>query len=375
MTKLACNEVVFMPWADVKTDTKIGPFVMWVWDRSRVQNRSIAAYLDKYFTSHIDHFGKPVSSITIVSRNGLFAPASRNLLSKARTAADVLVFSEIYPGIKAAVCNDTRNMTPPTADRFQLVTQRFTPGDKMFSVQIGGTVHVGQINKLHVTRPWDLGGIGFPDEELLQGLGSLTSRKIDETSRERIRRSLEWFRLAHTSGDDTSALTKVMMMATAFEILLQIPEGPGKTANFIQAIESRVLRPSTKHDTRKVEIRVGKKKGTKKSVNRSLPGWWAEGFYDLRSRIVHGDPVDVRRLKYRRWLTHLIVADLVFGQCLIEDLYAMNAFGAEIRRLSREYDRLCAGRPAGWNEQHLKDQLFGFADVHRKLGWLPRKRT
>jgi hypothetical protein len=296
------------------------------------------------------------------------------LIHKARLAADILLFSAVYPDVKAAVRGDNRNMAPPTADRFQLVNQSFTPGDRSFAVHSGGSIHVGQIGNLTVTRPWDLGGIGLPDDDLLQGLRRLFRRNVKADIRERVARSLEWFRLAHASGDAASALTKLVMMTTAFEILLQIPEGLGKTAKFIQAIESRLRRPQTKSETRLVPVKVGKKKGSTKSVTRSLPGWWADDFYDLRSRVVHGDPINLRRLKYKRWPTHLIVADVVFGECLVKELYDLRLFGHDIRRCSRRYDRLCPDQPSGWHERDLKDWLLGDCETHEQLGWLPKHK-
>ena len=218
-------EVMFMPWADLKKETKVGPFSVWAWDKSRVSDKAIADHLDHYFNSHIDHYGQPVSSVTILSADDTFAPTTARAMEKARFAADILLFAVVYPGVKATVRNDTRNMPPPTTDCFQLVKQRFTPGDTSFAVHVGGSVHAGQIGKLKVTCPCDLGGIGFPDDDLLQGLGRLFGRKVKADVRTRVARSLEWFRLAHTSGDGASALTKIVMMATAFEILLQIPEG------------------------------------------------------------------------------------------------------------------------------------------------------
>lgn len=357
-------EVMFMPWADKRKDHVIGPFRCWAWDKSRVSNADVAKHLDRYFKGHVDMYGNPVSSITILSESDDFSPVSKAMTDKARLAVDMLMFSVIYPGVKASVRNDTRNMPPPTADSFQLVKQRFTPGDKSFAIVTGDAMHAGEIGKLRVTRPWDVGGFGFPDEELLHGLAGVFGRRAKADTRERFKRSLEWFRLAHTSGDGASALTKLVMMSTAFEILLQIPDGPGKTQKFVQAVEDRICRPQTKKMTRST-IKVGNKAGISKSATHSLPGWWANDFYDLRSRVVHGDVVQPNRLKYRRWLTHLIVADLVFGECIESDLYKLRLIGRDIRKSLRSH----AGNNANEIEQSMTDWLLGHSDVHRKLGW------
>src|SRR5207248_1420364 len=84
------SEVTFMPWANVKKDLSIGPFRLWQWDRSRVKDPAVAAHLEKYFQSHVDHHSKCVSSITIVSTNDTFAPVSSRYMENARIAADIL---------------------------------------------------------------------------------------------------------------------------------------------------------------------------------------------------------------------------------------------------------------------------------------------
>ncbi|MCA9072818.1 MAG: hypothetical protein KDA84_28035, partial [Planctomycetaceae bacterium] len=247
MVSSAC-EVMFMPWADVGKDTNIGPFTAWPWKKSRVSNSAIADHLENYFKGHVDHYGKPVSTITILSADDSFGTVAPKLMDKARLAVDCLLFAEIYPAVKAAVRTDNTYMAPPTADRYQLVKQQFAPGDSSFVVNIGGTSHMGQIGKLKVTCPWDRGGTSFPDEELLNGLAALLGTRVKAADRERIERSLEWFRLAHTSGDGSSTLTKVVMMATAFEILFGLPRH-NKTKLFIQSVRDRLDRANTRTKT------------------------------------------------------------------------------------------------------------------------------
>ena len=134
MTGPVC-EVMFMPWADIKVETTIGPFRIWEWDKSRVTDNAIAEHLDQYFKSQVDHYGNPVSSVTIVTTDDEFAPISSSLLDKARIAADMLLFSMVYPDLKARIAaKRICARMPPTADRFQLIKQTFTPGDTSIAV-------------------------------------------------------------------------------------------------------------------------------------------------------------------------------------------------------------------------------------------------
>jgi len=367
--KKAHYEVVFMPWADLHKEYEVGPFCIVPWKKMAVRNKAVKQFLDRYFERHIDHFGKAVDGIAVLVVDRSFAPVPRHVVGKARAAIDMFIFATIAPGVVAAVRSGQRNLAPPTADAYQLVLQKFDPSDDTIAVTVGGTTNAGRLGNMMIHKPWDVGGsCGFPDDGLLQGLGHLLKGRVKANVRKRLSRSLEWFRLAHVTGDGASLFTKAVMMSTAFEILFQIPDGPGKTSKFIDAVEAQVKRTDTVSDTR--TITRGARTWTR---THSLPGWWADDFYDLRSRVVHGDPVEIERLRYKRWVSHLIVADVVFWQSMVEQLYSLRCFGADLRRMSREYDRMCPDKQPGWHEQELKDWLLGFDDVSRSLGWRPKK--
>lgn len=361
-----------MPWADLHQEYALGPFRFVPWSRATVGNRRVKEFLDRYFRRHVDHFGKPVKGVAIVTTDGSFAPLSKRVIERARAAADMFVFAVIAPDVAAAVCSSNRNLVPPTAEAYQLFLQRFDPSDDTIADTAGSSMHAGQVEKMLFQKPRDVGVFaGCPDDDLLQGLGRLLKGKVKANVRERLCRSLEWFRLAHITGDGASPFTKAVMMSTAFEILFQIPDGLGKTKAFVQAVKSQMARPDTKTETRTITFKRGKKKGRTESIARSLPGWWAHEFYNLRSRVVHGDPVKHEDLRYRQWISHLIVADVVFWQCMVEQLYDLRCIGADVRRLSRRHDRVCPDEEPGWYEKELKDSRLGFDELSSGLGWRP----
>ena len=114
-------------------------------------------------------------------------------------------------------------------------------------------------------------------------------------------------------------MTKLALRCTSFEILFALVENKGKTKQFIEAVERRVASKNT--------ILARRTDYRERSQNYSLPGWSAHDFYDLRSRIVHGDEIDHAAIQYAQWITHGIVADLVYWQSLVAELYELKCMG------------------------------------------------
>lgn len=127
-------------------------------------------------------------------------------------------------------------------------------------------------------RPFATGGsLYLPQDDLLKGLGRCLRRQ--RTLPTRILRSLEWFRLAHYEAEGVPQFSRVVMMATAFEILLDLPRRD-KTRCFVQAINDKLQSQQFRSGTRRTR--------TKKYPGLILPAISAGAFYDLRSHIVHG---------------------------------------------------------------------------------------
>ena len=361
-------KVRFMPWAGLTEELSIGPVRLRPWTPDIIRDKAIADYLTRYFRCHVDHRGVPVDSITLVNvGDEEFAPLSEQEAQKTRSAVDALIFATICPSVNAAVSNDNLTMNPPTADRYQLISQAFQPGVDSVTVRCGSNLTVCRVEETCFSRPWGLGGpFGFPDAELLAGLGTLISSDDLAKPRERILRSLEWFRLAHTHGDNASELTKLVLKCTSFETLFALDENEGKTKQFIEAVEQGIAS--------KNRSRASRADYRGKSRNYSLPGWWAHDFYNLRSRIVHGDEIDHAALRYAHWITHGIVADLVYWQCLVDKLYKLKCLGDSIREHAKNWDAAFPDEKPGTAEPLLKEWFLGskFEPYQQVLGWLPK---
>ncbi len=362
-------QVSFLPWLGLRESFCLGPITLWPFTleaEKRIADQGIRDHLTKYFRSYVDHQGKPVDRITVCShRQPDFRCLDDPEYKELRSAIDIFTFATIAPQIKVAVCADNRSMGPPSAEMFEMITQNFRTGSDDIAVRAGTIVHGGwKIGEITFPKPLATGGtFGDPDKELVKGFDSCFTPEFPVAVRERFSQALEWFRMSHAEGSDVSALSKVVMMATAFEILLHFPRQE-KRKYFVEYMEKHVASDKFHKDNRTAQ--------NGKTFPLSLGGCWAWDFYELRSRIVHGDQVPATDLIYRGWLTHLIVADLVFLECVKRDLFLHGCIGENVRACTKKWHELFPGEPLDTLEKTVARWLFGFSNVHEALGWIPK---
>lgn len=366
-------QVSFLPWAKFAKTVALGPITFWPYynieGNQMVSDPEIKAHLDKYFSSYVDHQGRPVNTITVCSHGKVdFRSLNDSEYRDLRNAVDILIFAAIAPQTKGAVCANNNSLAPPSADIFEVVTQNFRPASDNIAVQAGSLLSGGwKIGEITFPKPWATGGALWNfEEEVIKGFDKCFSAGFSVDVHERIFRSLEWFRMAHVEGGQVSELSKVVMMATGFEILLQFPR-ERKRKHFVDYMEKHIASSAFHKDNRTTD------RG--KSFNMSLVGCWAWDFYELRSRIVHGDLIPSNDLIYRDWITHLIVADLVFLECVKRELFEHKCIGNNVRSHAKKLDKLFSNEPEGASIEPLARWFLGFNSVHRALGWIRQKRA
>ena len=133
------------------------------------------------------------------------------------------------------------------------------------------------------------------DTELLNAVLICAYSDADEDNR--IMRAINWVNQSRTDTDSVSDYTRFMMIATAFEALLDTPE-------------SNI----TRYFTKTIQFLLGSSEELEK---------WSKEFYQNRSRIVHGGALPELRYGVDKHSSMLNLADIVFKQCLIRKLGLM----------------------------------------------------
>lgn len=354
--------VGILPWAGLKEDTQVGPVTFWSWDSSKVQDEDVKNQLERFFKIFVDHYSKQVDTIVVCSHGKpdfhIFEEKEYNELL---AAINVLVFSAICPEVKRGVCSNNNSIAPPTAERYDFFGQKFKiPDDRLVVVPTRSSTHWEEIDNVHISMPWGVSGPwgAAPNTELLGAFDKVFDESFPSEVRERIFRSLEWFRLAHTEANNVSDASKLVMMSTSFEILLDFPEQK-KSVYFAEQIEKKLKKDNSVTETREHN---GKQYTCIKAAR------WAYDFYQLRSKIVHGEQFKPEDGGYKDWINYNIIADLVFWELIVKELFENNCLGERARKWAEKF------KPHVKDNEHLEEFFLnwtmGFGDYHESLDWI-----
>lgn len=368
-------QVTFLPWLGLEQAITIGPITFWPYKKhadSKIKDKNILEYLNNYFNSFINHDGTPVESITICTYNDdHFKVLSEQEVQDMRYALDALFFSYITGCVKRSVENNNKSVfVHPSLNAFQLSFQKFRPESNDINVSSGQVFSTGwKIGEVKFSKPWNVGGIyGDPDKDLITGFDKTFSKAFSVSDKERLKRSLEWFRMSMV--EDISESSKIVMIMTGLETFLKIPQDvKEKKACFADYIESKIATS---------EFIKSKRVENSTEYERSLASWWAWDFYKLRNIIVHGDSVTKDRFVYVNWITQRIVAILVFGESIKRFFFKKKLIGEDVRSYAKtwlEFFKNQGSEKISLEEleEHGVQFYYRFDKIHEKLGWKPEK--
>lgn len=105
----------------------------------------------------------------------------------------------------------------------------------------------------------------------------------------------------------------------------------------------------------------------------STMAWWINDFYDLRNKIVHGDPVKPANLLFdgnSAGIAHLQVATAVIGECIWQLLCREKIIGENCKRLAGILRKTGCTTPSYDLVKQHATLYAGSADLWKTLGWL-----
>jgi len=301
-----------LPYLPLKDDLQFGKVLLWSFYRKRdeyLADELIRKQMQRYVERYVDDPVKcePVKCVMIASYNSpdYLEPLTREQLEEMENAVHSLCFCSLLEKFP---------LFSVSSDNFQLLRQNFVPGDQGIAISSGSWIRSKEsgmaVDEVLFVKPRY---VRLPlqvcfDEKLLTALEESQKDESNTTFHRRVMRALEWVGYAYTNVDGFSYFSRIVMMATAFEILLDGFKGrPG----FVDKIEGLVC--FQREDT---EVRsVVTKKGCH-DEEHTLKGWWASEFYELRSRVVHGNRLaddDANNSKGQKYFS---LAVEFFAECL-----------------------------------------------------------
>lgn len=138
-------------------------------------------------------------------------------------------------------------------------------------------------------------------------------------------RVLDWVRYAYLNADEYSTESRLVMLATAFEIFFDLPDRR-KADRFASRLEE--LLEVDKMDIYDEEyhlVQTGLPQVTKPNARgidktNTMYGWWARDFYDLRSKIVHGSVISNQDIRNHKDEQHFFIALKILRFCFYKRL-------------------------------------------------------
>lgn len=286
-------QVVFLPWVPfdweaIGSSMRVGRVVFQPL-REFAPEPTIAQFLTRYFERFRDLHDRPVQTITLChyapEENGYLISLSEQQFQEIRDAVNLVLFCVLWDELCQFLATGFRAAAPPNAETFEVVVQTFT--DKMLQMDsphitlpTHGMRYTDKLEKFRFSIPLNayLRGLVRPAPDLLHLLQCVFDIGFPEQLGSRILRSLEWFRIANQK--DYPVQTQVVSIATALETLLA-PDENRIQSTLADAVDAWLRR---QWDEWTVEEQ-------RDGYSRTAAGFWMWDFYDLRNRIVHGEPV------------------------------------------------------------------------------------
>ena len=368
-------QIFFLPWIGdrIKESIKIGSITFWPYPDEadkRITEAETKNKLNEFFKRFVNLKGEPVGKVVMCSyKDEVFHEFTLKEYYEMRNAVNALIFSAITSQTVSAVkaSPSGRYFPPPNSNVFELAS--FVPGNDFILTSDG----VWELSDIAFQNPIPQGGkLWGYNKEIIKCFDICFSKRRSEVIKgdiSRLTRSLEWFKLAHTEdnlisyntktfNEEVSYPSKIVMMATAFEILFNLPNY-GKGKKFTKKVEDCIRKSTAK--TLIEEIRTDEEK---KNTNRTRAGWWAWDFYQLRNGAVHGNAISPSDLIYKEnWITYPIVADLVYLVCVENLLIKNNCIDDKMKSSIKRQNKL-------WSIPFPIQWTFNLEPIYKILGWI-----
>lgn len=344
------NQIAFLPWAALRSELQVGPVQFWPFNRQTackyVADVPTRQFLYRYFRRYRNPLAKTVGTVVVCSLGCINHRILNNdELDDIRTAINCLAFSVIGPDTKSKLDSYPPGMPKESGRRYDLYIQNFTHENFRLSVPFYGSV---ELNKIQLVRGMNISGHPIsPDRELLAALGKFLWSNAALSRRVPIARGLEWFLYAHKAADNLSVPSQIVMMATAFEILLQVQSEQYKASSIATKLEALI----GANDWAKKHSRPIRYKNGVKHKTRTLPGWWIWKFYQIRNRIVHGESLSETDI----WIT--MKDNRKYSQVSVATAVFLEAIACHLSR------------------NDLYKQKFDFGKLHDDLEWSRKRKV
>lgn len=282
------STLILMPYLPLEGMIKFDGLLLWPYKKlsdKNITDPALKSHLDKLIDCYQLHKGNPIQNPAVIStnKNIAFTNPTRLTIAKVEALKNILLFVGIL---------ENNSWSFITSDNFEAFYQRFNVGDDGISTQAGalhrilaGGYKIGEVSFIkpeYVHLP-----LSFrPDAHIFRALEDCLKNPAKNIDKSRIIQSLNPLFNAYRNSHESSWQSRILLLVMAFELLF----GETERKNFRKNIQKY----STLGD--KTNLKLYKypiiNTGTGAVIGEeqlTLNQIWAEEFYKLRHKIIHGD--------------------------------------------------------------------------------------
>lgn len=354
----------FLPWLNIKDSLQIHnielcPITFTKFPDAANLDPKVKETIIKELSRYCDEDGRPREKIVLCKCDGkLFHKIDKT--DEVTQALEILAF--LYTTLEFAVKISSPNASGgiPCTNIFEMKHYRIpTDTTKIFTYVAGvnrfwGDVKFHQpLETVHQKLNCDKNFVNLFSKQLF-------SADFDNALRTKILRALDLCYYAHIETAQHLEISKIIMLATAMEIILGIEEPHHKKIEILEKLEQTTDKFSTKE---KRILHIGECNAIKDKgkLNNNVAeftkfAWWGYDFYKLRNDIVHGELIQAKDFYTQDGIPHKYIANLVLLEFII----------SKMSNLSRK----CIVNLADLeNLRAVRVTYMFLQDAFKKLGW------
>lgn len=287
MPKQKFKTLLVMPYLPLEGALRFDNLIIWSYHKKKdefIKDDSLKNHLDRLVACYRFLNGGIIRNPSIVSVNKInFSTPRSTTIAKIEVMKNVLLLAGVL---------ENKSWSFVTSDNFEVFYQGFNVGDENVATQ-AGAIHritaggykipeIAFIKPEHINVPLHF----RPKASVISALENCMVNSFSDSAKSRVIQSLNPFFNAYRNSHEHSRQSRILLLIIAFELLF----GETERINFRKNIQKYSTYGSNyQMSVHKYPIINRGRVMSKEQL--TLNQIWAEEFYKLRHKIIHGDTV------------------------------------------------------------------------------------
>ncbi len=364
MTRPKFKTLILMPYLPLEGYIKFDNLILWSFKKYKdtfIKDQALKEHIDKLVACYKRLGGSVIQSPTIVSvgKKANFSNPTRKSIAKIEALKNILLFAGVM---------EINSMSFVTSDNFEVFYQRFNVGEEGIATDAGAIHRVltggYKIDEITFLKP-EYTNIPFKlglNVSVLKALEDCLINSAGNSAKSQVVQSLNPFFNAYRNSHEQSLASRILLMIMTFELLF----GETERQNFRKNIQkysqygSGYQQPTYKYPI--IHTETGKIISEEQLTLNQI---WAEEFYKLRHKIIHGNTIYSEDFIFKNLLKtkqkkepHFYIAINFYVVCLLNRLREIGFQNAPHLVINPEANKNYWGK----NISGIKNETFKIED-------------